>query len=114
MPLSDSIEASRHLAAVSAMAARLAPRSIAVFRHTYEYLSFGSWSLVVGNRHRRLRLQWDGKEGILFCAISTHTGSSAPAEWNEVASAPVSGSDPEALFSTVEQLVLQHLASGGT
>jgi hypothetical protein len=49
-------------AAVAELSGRLVARDIAVYEFTYSYLSFGSWTLVVGSRHRRLRFRFDGKE----------------------------------------------------
>ena len=73
-----------HCKAFTEFAERLATTSIAIFEHHFDYLCFGSWVVVAGSRHRRVRLTWDGRESSLVCEAADFVGSSAPARWQEV------------------------------
>ena len=42
--------------------------ALLVFEHHFHWLVFGSWTIVVGTSHSRLRFTWDGKEGVLEVA----------------------------------------------
>ena len=51
----------RHIEAFTEFAARLAAAPVAIFAHQFDDLHFGSWLVVAGSRHRRVRLTWDGR-----------------------------------------------------
>src|SRR6185295_2830118 len=55
----DAQDSLQHLDAMLTLGRDLATESIAVFEHRFDYLHFGSWVLVAGSRHRRVRLVWD-------------------------------------------------------
>ncbi|PYP18622.1 MAG: hypothetical protein DMD54_04765 [Gemmatimonadetes bacterium] len=112
MTLDDSEEALKHLRRVVSLAERLRLHSIAVYTHQYNYLAFGSWSLVAGNRHRRVQLTWDGKEFVLSCAASEFGGSSAPASWRPLESKHLEGADAEEIARAAVDFAVRGLREG--
>jgi hypothetical protein len=108
----DSDATLEHLRRVVSFAECLGPHSMAVFEHHYHYLSFGSWILVAGNRHRRAQLTWDGKEFLLSCQVSDFQGSSAPASWRLFESKNPKGADHDEISRTSEDLVVRAIRDG--
>ena len=51
--------------------------------HRYDALSFGSWVVEAGTRHRRVRATYDGREGLLRLEEAVVNSNSSPAEWRE-------------------------------
>ena len=112
MPIDDGQEALIHLRALLALAERLRAHSIAVLAHQYNYLAFGSWTMIVGNRHRRVQLNWDGREFLLSSARSEFGGTSAPATWRPFESKRLEGADLEGIYRVVEDLASRALDDG--
>ena len=63
--MSDSQSAVNHLERLLRLARALADRGIAIYEHEYFMLTFGSFRLELGTRHRRWGFSWDGREGFL-------------------------------------------------
>ena len=63
--MSDAAYSLTFLNAVAELATRLAVDRIAVYKLRYDYPAFGSWELVAGRRHSRVRIVWDGKGAAL-------------------------------------------------
>jgi len=112
MRLDDSEEALKHLRGVVSLAERLRAHSIAVYAYQYHYLAFGSWSLVAGNRHRRVQITWDGKEFLLSCAASEFRGSSAPGSWRPFESKQLEGADAEEISRSAEDFAVRGVRGG--
>ena len=112
MKLDDTEASKQHLAAILSLAEHLASHSFAVFEHVYHYLQFGSWVLVIGNRHRRVQLVWDGKESLLRCSVSRLSGSSATPDWQSTDCLQISDASDRAVYAVAEELVLRHLGNG--
>ena len=56
-------------------------RGLTFFAHDYDYMVFGSWSLIIGNSHRRIRFSWDGRESCLDVSASEFTNSNSVPSW---------------------------------
>ena len=54
---------------------------VTLYEHSYNYQAFGSWYVVVGKPHHRMRFSWDGKESHLGIGEAKFSNSSSPAEW---------------------------------
>ena len=109
MPLSDLDTCSRHFQALNALVTQLRVRGLSLYAHSYDYLTFGSWLIVSGTRHRRVRVAWDGKEGALRLAIWDSSGSRALAHWRTVKAPEVPrGSDEVTLMNTAADLIIAH------
>jgi len=57
---------------------------VTLYEHSYSYQAFGSWYVVVGKPHHRMRFSWDGKESYLGIGEAKFSNSSSPAEWEPV------------------------------
>jgi len=58
--------------------------AITLYEHSYSHQAFGSWSVVAGKPHHRMRFSWDGKESYLGIAESEFTNSVSSSEWQPV------------------------------
>jgi hypothetical protein len=63
--MNDSTAALQHLNTVALLATRLSAEGVTVFEHHFDYLAFGSWTIVAGRRKRMFEYSWDGRDGIL-------------------------------------------------
>jgi hypothetical protein len=68
-----------HFSEMSRFAASLADLPAQVLEHSYNYLSFGSWTITFKHRSRLFRLSYDGRdqEHILELSSSRHS----PYDW---------------------------------
>lgn len=75
---------SLHLTWLLALQQQLAAVGAAVLQHDYLLLHMGSFSVVVGTAHRRLRFQWDGREFCLDVAECNCLSQSSTQLWRPV------------------------------
>ncbi len=109
--MKDEIERSiQHLEMVSDLAQQLADRGITVYRHTYDYLAFGSWEIVVGTRKHRVRLTWDGKESRLDAASSVFADSQSTADWKHLESSTIEPGGAKTVFQAGRDIILRYCA----
>jgi hypothetical protein len=47
-------------------------------------LVFGSWTIVTGKRHERIKISWDGRDGFLTVEQTTAPDSRPPDDWVNV------------------------------
>ena len=79
-----SLSAEKHLSQLSALQSLLSASSgAAILEHNYCLLLMGSFTVVVGTAHRRLRFAWDGREYFLNVEQCTCTSQSSPQEWTQ-------------------------------
>src|SRR5262249_3821326 len=84
-------------------------RGLAVLSHSYDYLNFGSWTIVVGTRHHRARMTWDGRESHFLLQTSEFRGSGASASWKESDTLQVPrGTEDIPLFNRAAALIISH------
>lgn len=57
---------------------------VTLYEHSYNYQAFGSWYLVVGKPHHRMRFSWDGKESYLGIVEAEFSYSGDVPEWKPV------------------------------
>ena len=107
---SDPEGSSLHLEMMSNLARQLTGRGIAVYSHTYNYLAFGSWEIVVGTRKRRVRLTWDGKESFLDAASCALGYSQSKPEWKHLESQTLDSGDPKTVFKIGSEMILRGCA----
>jgi hypothetical protein len=82
----------------------LAEDDLAIYAFDYDYLTFGSWAMVAGSRHRRVRIQFDGKEEHLEVSQATVGDSRSSLSWHALSSPTLErgvGADPGTLFKSV-------------
>jgi len=105
--MDDSTESALFTDALAGFAKRLAARHVAIYGVAYDMLHFGSWTLEVGRRHRRILLAWDGKESSLGLSVRNLSDSSrVAADWRSVSETQIAVQDPAAVLSVAEELVL--------
>ena len=63
--LSDAEVSKNYFEHLARLSKELGDGGIAVYGHRYDALSFGSWVVDAGTRHRRVRVTYDGREGLL-------------------------------------------------
>jgi hypothetical protein len=100
------------LTLLSAMAARLSDRGRSIFDVQYDGLSFGSWTLTGGTRKHRVRLQWDGKEGVLSVGTAVFADSRSRPRWNAFADRSPDVLSTQEILTLAENLILEHSAAG--
>lgn len=105
----DSTESVVFPEALADFARRLAENRLAVYSVAYDMLHFGSWTLEVGRRHRRIRLAWDGKESSLDLAVGSSGSSNVAVDWMSVSQSRLSARDHASVLAVAEELVLGQL-----
>lgn len=80
-----SASALKHLTQVLELQSDLAAMSgAAVLEHNYLLLCMGSFGLVVGRSHNRLRFDWDGREFFLNVQQCTLQSQSSVPSWQQL------------------------------
>jgi hypothetical protein len=93
-----SSSASSHLNWLNALQAQLSGLGVAVLEHNYLLLLMGSFSLVVGTAHRRLRFDWDGREFFLNIQQCCCENQSTAQAWNHLKNSRISPPDSVEVF----------------
>lgn len=78
-----SSSAVAHLKWLNDLQSELSSVGVAVLEHKYSLLLMGSFSLVVGNAHRRIKYEWDGREFFLNMQECTCQSQSSPQVWHQ-------------------------------
>jgi hypothetical protein len=81
--MTDSRNSVAHFDRMQRVAACLEQRDIAIYEHSIDLLSFGSFVCHVGTRHRRWRFTWDGRDGALNVASATVSDSQDRPRWSD-------------------------------
>ena len=100
----------RHFEALVQFVQRLREEHIAVYSHRYDFLAFGSWVIEVGNRHRRVQLTHDGKEGVLRLCRAAVTTDGSVSQWQECEQTRVQSGSGE-IWERAIDLVRRHFAA---
>ncbi len=74
----SSIEHSR---LVGSLAEYCDAHNLTIYKHDYDYLVFGSWIIVIGNDHHRVKFCWDGKESYLGVSESEFDNLNSDPDW---------------------------------
>jgi hypothetical protein len=105
--MDDSTESAVFADALAGFAKRLAASRVAIYGVAYDMLHFGSWTLEVGRRHRRVLLVWDGRESRLSLSVRGISDSSnVDADWRPVSEIQLAARDHAAMLAAAEELVL--------
>lgn len=99
---------------MASLSQRLADDDLAIYSFDYDYLAFGSWTMVAGSRQRRVRLQFDGKEDHLEIGQGTVSDSRSSLAWQAIPGPKLergAGGNPGALFESVGPIVKRALQS---
>lgn len=70
-----------HLESLTGILRQLEPQKIALYEHQYHPQAFGSFVLVLGHAHERVKFSWDGREFILSISFGTFPNKNGSASW---------------------------------
>jgi hypothetical protein len=105
---SDAEPTGAFLSELAGLATRLAAAQIAIYRIEYDALHFGSWTIVAGKRHRRVKVDWDGKESYLGVSTASFSDAQSRPEWHPNPGFPCGsdiGGNSGMLFDLVEKVL---------
>lgn len=105
--MNDSESSANLLSALAKFAVCLSQSGLAIYSVGYDMEAFGSWTIELGNRHRRSLIHWGGKEFHLSVSQCEVSDSRAAKDWKLVADEQLdSRATDDELFAVVENLVL--------
>lgn len=84
--MNDSEESMKHFMMMHFLASDLAKKCIAVYEHEFAMLTFGSFTVIAGTRHKRWRFIWDGKDGVMTVSFVAVSDSRSAPEWRTLLS----------------------------
>lgn len=96
-----SASAERHIAQLHELQALMTSQGAAVLEHRYTLLLMGSFSIVVGTAHQRLKFGWDGREFFLNIQACLCQSQSATPNWEQVDNLRISPS--QFVWSTIRE-----------
>jgi hypothetical protein len=108
--MSDSEWSGNFLSALSKFSASLSHSSLAIYSVGYNMETFGSWTIELGKRHRRMLVHWDGRDFILSISRCEVADSRAAKDWQLSVDEQVGERliDDE-LFRLAENLILENV-----
>jgi hypothetical protein len=75
-----------HLQELAVVLETLRPHRVTLYEHHYNHQAFGSFEVVIGRPHRRLRFLWDGREFRLAAEESNFSGAGDYPQWRALLS----------------------------
>ena len=106
----DAQWVSGHFTELARLAERLAGRNRAIYRHSFDYMHFGSWVLEAGTRKRRVRVTWDGRESILSASVTEYGDSPGP-DWEPLSERRFERASPFTLFEAAEEIIAEYTSA---
>ncbi len=97
----------KHFDSVVSLTSRLAEHNLTIFNHSFNYLCFGSWEIIVGSGHKERKFSWDGRDFLLEVSDRIKTNMTQGGEWKVVYQKPLGNIKDEELFETVFQLAVE-------
>jgi hypothetical protein len=108
--MNDAEASATLVACLAAFSASLAKFGLATYGVALQLLHFGSWTVEVGTRHKRLLVQWGGKESLLSVSRCVVADSQAARDWELVTEEEIVQPSTDAeIFRAAENLVLESL-----
>src|SRR5439155_6479706 len=99
----DAASSTEHFQRFFALAQQLAGRGVAIYEHHWDFLAFGSWTIVAGSRHRRFEFSWDGREFSISVSQCEFSDSRSHPHWSAPKTQSLPNDDLAAPFQYVEQ-----------
>jgi hypothetical protein len=99
----------QHADAVLGMARRVSALGVAIYKHEYLTLAFGSWVLVAGTRHHRLQFTWDGRDFAFTISRASAGDSRQPLAWQHVRTVSLQKSEA---IAEMERVLHESFATG--
>ena len=108
--MNDSESSANFLSALATFSASLSRSGLAVYSVGYNMEAFGSWTIELGKRHRRMLVHWDGKESILSVSRCEVSDSRASKDWKLAADEQIEDRvTNDELFRVSENLILANV-----
>ena len=79
----------------------LEQRGIEIYEHHYFSLAFGSWTLIAGKRHERIRFDWDGRDAFLTISETTFSDARSTQEWKKIQQMGINTKDREQIWHAI-------------
>jgi hypothetical protein len=100
----------QHYQQIHSLALRLAEHNISIYSHSFDMPVLGSWVLVMGRGDDRIRVTWEGKDGILKTEKASIPDSQNIIQWQELASEiETTSPNAESLFKSIEEFVKKNI-----
>jgi hypothetical protein len=103
----DKVSSVDHFQQVFSLARQLSDIGVAIYEHHWDSLTFGSWTIVAGSRHRRFEFSWDGREFSVSVSQCEFSDSRSHQCWSAPKSHTLPSDDPCAPFKYLEQFFKQ-------
>ena len=100
----------QHCRQIHSLALRLAEHNISVYSHSFDRLALDSWVLVMGTPKDRIRVTWEGKDGMLKTERASIPDSQTIIRWEEITS-EIENTLPnaESIFKSIEEFVKKNI-----
>lgn len=79
--MATSFDASKHMETLVVFLGELSEKGVRLYEHHFDAQAFGSFGVVVGLPHRRLKFVWDGRDEILNVSVANGPNASGPMAW---------------------------------
>lgn len=96
-----------HFDSVVLLTNRLSEQKLSVFYHSYDYLCFGNWEMIIGTGHMDRRFFWDGRDFILIVNDRKKNNLTQGGQWEIVCQMPIGEISEQELFEKVYQLAAE-------
>ena len=106
--MSDASAQIVHLDSILRIMKDLESHKIALYEHQYHPQAFGSFVLVLGHAHERVRFSWDGRESILSISFGTFPTKDTSTTWTH--DADISLPNGHGLYEEIASNATQMLA----
>lgn len=95
-----------HLEMIEWFAEKLIGINLAIYYHEYDQLCFGSWEIILGTRHNRMRIIYDGRDNnysMHYCKVSD---SGTIENWNEYKN--IIGTDENTAIEIILETIIEY------
>ena len=97
----------KHFDLVVFLTSRLAEVKLSLLHHTYDYLCFGNWEIIIGTGHRERKFLWDGRDFFLTVSDRVKNNLTQDGQWKIVFELPIGEVSDKELFDKVYNLSIE-------
>lgn len=94
----------KHFDLVVLLTSRLVEHKLSLFHHTYDYLCFGNWEIIIGTGHKERKFFWDGRDFFLTVSDRIKNNLTQGGQWKIVYELPIGEIGDIDLFEKIYQL----------
>jgi hypothetical protein len=96
-----------HFDSITLLTGLLAKHKLSVIHHTYDYLCFGNWEIIIGAGHNDRRFVWDGRDFFLIVSDRKKNNLAHGGQWKVAYELPIGEVSEKDLFEKVYQLAIE-------